>query len=90
MWLCVRPLPCTVEGYLNGETMNQYMLKHLIQNRTSDKYRGFSYRKILVDSNRTKGYSKVIAWDIYYQDVRLTTLDTLKEVKYYIETKTRP
>jgi hypothetical protein len=69
--------------------MNQYMMKHLIQNRTSDRFRGFSYRKTLVNSNRTRGYSKVIAWDIYYQDVKLTTLDTLKEVKYYIESKTR-
>lgn len=68
--------------------MNQYMLKHLTQNRTSDKYRGFSYRKTLVTSNRTKGYTLVIAWDVYYQDKKLTTLDTLKEVKYYIETKT--
>ena len=64
-------------------------MKHLIQNRTSDRFRGYSYRKTLVDSIRTKGYTKVIAWDIYYQDKKLTTLDTLKEVKYYIESKTR-
>jgi len=71
--------------------VNHYMLKHLVQNRTSDKFRGFSYRKILVDSsNNRKGYqAKVIAWDIYYQNVRLTQLDTLKEVKYYIETKVK-
>jgi hypothetical protein len=69
--------------------MNQYMLKHLTQNRTSDRFRGFSYRKILVDSRNKRGeINKAIAWDIYYQDVRLTTLDTLKEVKYYIDTKT--
>lgn len=69
--------------------MNQYMLKHLTQNRTSDRFRGFSYRKVLVPSNKTHGYTHVIAWDVYYQDVKLTTLDTLKEVKYYIETKTQ-
>jgi hypothetical protein len=68
--------------------MNQYMMKHLVQNRTSDRFRGFSYRKTLISSSRTKGYSKVIAWDIYYQDTKLTTLGTLKEVKYYIESKT--
>lgn len=62
-------------------------MKHLVQNRTSDKFRGFSYRKTLVDSCRTKGYTKVIAWDVYYKDTKLTTLDTLKEVKYYIGTK---
>jgi hypothetical protein len=68
--------------------MNQYMLKHLTKNRTSDKYRGFSYKKVLVDSINKKGeVNKVIAWDIFYSDKRLTTLDTLKEVKYYIETK---
>jgi hypothetical protein len=65
-----------------------YMLEHLRKNRTSDRFRGFSYRKTLISSNRTKGYSKVIAWDIYYQDTKLTTLGTLKEVKYYIESKT--
>lgn len=67
--------------------MNQYMMEHLVKNRTSDKFRGFSYRKTLVESRRTKGYTKVIAWDVYYKDTKLTTLDTLKEVKYYISTK---
>lgn len=68
--------------------MNHYMLKHLTQNRTSDKYRGFSYRKILVDSVNKRGKkSKVIAWEICYSDVPLTTLSTIKEVKYYIGTK---
>jgi hypothetical protein len=66
-----------------------YMLEHLRKNRTSDRFRGFSYRKTLVTSARTKGYTKVIAWDIFYQDKKLTTLDTLKEVRYYIESKTR-
>ena len=68
--------------------MDHYMLKHLTQNRTSDKYRGFSYRKILVDSVNKRGKkSKVIAWEICYSDVPLTTLSTIKEVKYYIGTK---
>ena len=68
--------------------MNQYMLKHLTQNRTSDKYRGFSYKKVLVDSIDKKGRkSKVIAWQVYYSDTQLTTLSTLKEVHYYISTK---
>lgn len=66
------------------------MLKHLTQNRTSDKYRGFSYRKILVDSVNKRGKkSKVIAWEICYSDVPLTTLSTIKEVKYYIGTKVK-
>lgn len=70
--------------------MNHYMLKHLTQNRTSDKYRGFSYRKILVDSVNKRGKkSKVIAWEICYSDVPLTTLSTIKEVKYYIGTKVK-
>lgn len=68
--------------------MNQYMMEHLTKNRSSDRFRGFSYRKTLIASNRTKGYTKVIAWDVYYKDVKLTTLDTIKEVKHYIETKT--
>ncbi len=68
--------------------MNQYMLRHLTQNRTSDKFRGFSYRKILVDSIDKKGKkNKVIAWEVAYSNVPLTTLSTLKEVKYYISTK---
>lgn len=68
--------------------MNQYMLKHLTQNRTSDKYRGFSYKKILVDSVDKRGKkSKVIAWQVCYSDVPLTVLSTVKEVKYYISTK---
>lgn len=66
-----------------------YMLEHLRKNRTSDRFRGFSYRKTLIQSSRTK-YTKVIAWDIYYQDKKLTTLDTLKEVRHYIESKTSP
>jgi len=68
--------------------MNHYMIRHLTQNRTSDKFRGFSYRKILVDSVNKKGHkSKVIAWEVAYADKPLTTLSTLKEVKYYISTK---
>jgi hypothetical protein len=68
--------------------MNHYMLKHLTQNRTSDKFRGFSYRKILVDSvNKHGRKSKVIAWQICFSDKPLTVLSTLKEVKYYIGTK---
>ena len=65
------------------------MLKHLTKNRISDKFRGFSYRKVLVDSsaNRRGVISKVIAWEVSYSDVPLTTLSTLKEVKYYISTK---
>ena len=66
---------------------NHFMLKHLTQNRTSDKFPGFSYRKVLKDSSGKHGYiSKVIAWDVFESDKKLTTLDTLKEVKYYIET----
>jgi hypothetical protein len=69
------------------EQVNHFMLKHLTQNRTSDKFRGFSYRKILKDSLGTRGrIYKVIAWEIFESDKKLTTLDTLKEVKYYIET----
>lgn len=69
------------------EQINHFMLKHLTQNRTSDKFRGFSYRKILKDSLGTRGrIYKVIAWEIFESDKKLTTLDTLKEVKYYIET----
>lgn len=68
--------------------MNQYMLKHLTQNRVSDKFRGFSYRKILVDSTNKRGIkSKVIAWEVSFSNTPLTTLSTLKEVKYYIGTK---
>lgn len=68
--------------------MNQYMLKHLTKNRTSDKYRGFSYKKVLVDSVDKHGKkSKVIAWEVYYADTQLTTLDTLKQVHWYISTK---
>lgn len=69
------------------EQVNHFMLKHLTQNRTSDKFRGFSYRKILKDSLGTRGrIYKVIAWEIFESDKKLTTLDTLKEVKYYIST----
>lgn len=69
------------------EQINHFMLKHLTQNRTSDKFRSFSYRKVLKDSSGKHGYiSKVIAWDVFESDKKLTTLDTLKEVKYYIST----
>ena len=69
------------------EQVNHFMLKHLTQNRTSDKFRGFSYRKVLKDSSGKHGYiSKVIAWDVFESDKKLTTLDTLKEVEYYIST----
>jgi hypothetical protein len=71
----------------NQEQINHFMLKHLTQNRTSDKFRGFSYRKVLKDSQGKRGYiSKVIAWDVFESNKKLTTLDTLKEVKYYIKT----
>lgn len=69
--------------------MNQYMMKYLVRPRTLQKYSNFSYQKILIDSKTKKGeVSKVIAWDVYFSGVKLTTLGTLKEVKYYIETKT--
>ncbi len=66
------------------------MLKHLTTNRSSDRFRGFSYRKVLVDSRTKRGErTKIINWDVYYQDTKLTTLPYLKDVKCYIETKTR-
>lgn len=68
--------------------MNQYMMKYLVRQRTLQKYSNFSYQKVLVDStDRKKRKSKIIAWDVYFSGVKLTTLGTLKEVKYYIETK---
>jgi hypothetical protein len=67
--------------------MKKAIDRHLNQNRSSDKFRGFSYRKIFVDSVKTNGYSKVISWDVYYSDTKLVTLPTLKQVKYYIGTK---
>lgn len=71
--------------------MNQYMLKHLTQPRRADKYRRFSYKKVLVDSVDKKGKkSKIISWEVYFSDVKLTTLSTVKEVKYYISTKVAP
>jgi len=67
------------------------MLKHLTKRRDSDRFRGFSYRKTLRDVTNRKGVttSKVIAWEISYENEYLTTLDTLKEVTYYIETKAK-
>lgn len=76
------------------------MLEHLSKNRESDKFRGFSYRKKLVDRTRTKVViypsgnkgvrhikSKVIAWDVMFHGKVLTEFDTLKEVKHYINEK---
>ena len=68
--------------------MNQYMMKYLVRQRTLQKYSNFKYQKTLIDSRTKKGQvTKVIAWDVYFSGVKLTTLGTLKEVKYYIETK---
>jgi hypothetical protein len=64
------------------------MMRYLVRPRTLKKYGNFSYQKVLVDSLKKNGEtSKIIAWDIYFSGVKLTTLGTLKEVKYYIETK---
>jgi hypothetical protein len=63
------------------------MMRYLVRPRTLKKYGNFSYQKVLVDSNTKKGHAKVIAWDVYFSGVKLTTLGTLKEVRYYIETK---
>ena len=64
------------------------MIKHLIRQRTFKKYSKFTYQKVLVDSKDNRNVkTKVIAWDVYFSGVKLTTLGTLKEVKYYIETK---
>lgn len=73
------------------------MLPHLTKNRESDKFRGFSYRKKLVDRSHVYVIkptgkskivkSKVIAWDVFYQDTYLAEFDTLKEVKYFIKEK---
>lgn len=69
--------------------MNQYMMKYLVRPRTLKKYSNFRYQKTLIDSQTKKGpVTKIIAWDVYFKDTKLTTLGTLKEVKYYIETKT--
>lgn len=71
--------------------MSHYMLAHLIKNRESDKFRGFSYRKTLKDTgfvHQVKNVpTKVIAWDVYYKDEKLIQLDTLKEVNHYIKEK---
>jgi hypothetical protein len=68
--------------------MNQYMMKYLVRQRTIQKYSNFSYQKVLVDSKNNRNVkTKIIAWDVYFSGVKLTTLGTLKEVKYYIETK---
>ncbi len=68
--------------------MTHYMMRYLVRPRTLKKYGNFSYQKVLVDSMKKNGEtSKIIAWDIYFSGVKLTTLGTLKEVKYYIETK---
>lgn len=66
-----------------------YMLPHLAKNRESDKFRGFSYRKILVESpNTTDTYhSKIINWEIKYQDTVLNRVSTLREAKIYIASK---
>jgi hypothetical protein len=63
-------------------------MRYLVRPRTLKKYGNFSYQKVLIDSINKRGeVSKVIAWDVYFSGVKLTTLGTLKEVKYYIETK---
>ena len=65
------------------------MLPHHTRERKSDKFRGFSYRKVLKDSDarRYRGQSKVIAWDVLFKGDKLATLDTLKEVKHFIEVR---
>ena len=73
------------------------MLKHLTQNRETDCLRGYSYKKTLVESTRrfTVKYpsgrtrqretkSLCIAWDVFYQEGKICTLSTLKEVKHFI------
>lgn len=61
------------------------MMNYLTKPRKSDKFRGFSYRKTLRDSLCKKGnLSKIIAWEIFYQEDKLATLDTIKEVKHFI------
>ena len=70
--------------------MNQYMLNHLTKKRVSSLNKAFSYKKVLVDSFNSSGkQTKKIAWEIFFHDTHLTTLDTLKEVEYYISTKTK-
>lgn len=70
------------------EKINHYMMKHLARVRESQKYKEFKYRKTLKDAISKRGEkSKVIAWEVMYNDSYICTLDTLKEVKQYIEHK---
>lgn len=67
------------------------MLAHLRKNRESDKFRGFNYRKIIVDSEKMvyRGCvpSKVIAWEVTYKDNYLAQFKNLKQVKEFIRVK---
>lgn len=64
------------------------MMPFLIKDRASSKYKGFSYKKnqrLIVSKRGTK--SLVIVWDISYNGSYIKTLDTLKEVNFFIKTK---
>lgn len=64
------------------------MLPYLKTQRCSKIYREFSYKKTLKDSiNKKKELHKVIAWDVFYMGSYITTLDTLKEVRHFIDEK---
>ena len=67
------------------------MLAHLRKNRESDKFRGFNYRKIIVDSENMvyRGCvpSKVIAWEVTYKDNYLARFKNLKQAQDFIRMK---
>lgn len=62
-----------------------------MRNRVNDKFKGFSYNKVYVDSEKTfhsKGVPvKIIAWEVKYNNSFIMTCPSLKEAILLIKTK---
>lgn len=64
---------------------------HVKRPRESDKFKGFNYRKIRVDSDkiiyRKCLPNKITAWEVTYNDEYLARFKNLKQAKDFIKLK---
>lgn len=75
-----------IESLAHGRYTN--MMPFLAKPRVSSKYKDFKYKKVQKQVIWRRGEkASVIAWEIYYNDSYITTMDTLKEVNHYIKLK---
>ena len=71
--------------------MSNIYVTHIKRPKESDKFKGFNYRKIRVDSDKIvfRGVlpNKITAWEVTYNDEYIARFKNLKQAQDFIRTK---